>query len=78
MTNKTMENIRLYGISAIAHQLGVSRQTVYNWLHKREVSPVHALDLAQLLGVPASELNPLFKQTQKSRGLSSASLKAGA
>jgi len=47
------------GVSAVARELGVSRQTVYNWIaagHMLDVTYRYVAGLSKLSGIPVAQL----------------------
>jgi len=38
MKMRKEDNVRLISVEELAHYLGLRRQTIYNWLHKKKIS----------------------------------------
>jgi DNA-binding XRE family transcriptional regulator len=47
-----------HGVDYLHHVLGVSRQTIYNWLNGHKVSAELAFSLASFLEVEPSSIRP--------------------
>ena len=47
---------RANGINALCRELGVTRQALYDWEKQGGATPVYAILIARLTGIPAQEL----------------------
>jgi transcriptional regulator with XRE-family HTH domain len=60
MWHKALEDcIAEVGVEELHIQLGVSRQTIYNWRRgKRKVKPELVIKVERVLGIPKSVIRP--------------------